>query len=315
MANSPLADLTYRGYEGGLSPQKSRWRVIARHTARKAFKNKWFWWLTILSGVHYLILAAVTYFLENMSEEMGSGQFPDQFFSSLVWRDQFLHGFALGHLMLMAIVLIVGAGSIANDNQSRALLVYLSKPCSKWDYLAGKWMGVFTPLVVAMGIPTTFFYFYAVMNFRERGFLAEDPWLVLKLPVVLALAAAFQASLIVGFSAIFKQGRVAGATYAGAYVLTGLFATLTGGIAQNSGLADSVQTLLSRLHYVSIYGVIEGIYKVVLNTDGTRTFGGDSTETVFAKPPVFLLILLFVVPAGLALWVAWRRIRAVEVVG
>ena len=181
--------------------------------------------------------------------------------------------------------------------------------------LVGKWMGVFTPLIVAMGIPTTFFYVYGVMNFRERGFLEEDPLLILKLPIVLALAAAFQSSLIVGFSAIFKQGRVAGATYAGAYVLTGLFATLTGGIAQNSNLTESVETLLSRLHYVSIYGVVEGIYKVILNTDGTRTFGGSTTEPVFAKPPVFLLILLFVIPAGLALLTAWRKIRAVEVVG
>ena len=79
MANSPLADLSYRGYEGGLSPNRSRWRVIAKHTSRKAFKNKWFWWLTILSGVHYLILAAVTYFLENMSEEMGAGSFLTSF--------------------------------------------------------------------------------------------------------------------------------------------------------------------------------------------------------------------------------------------
>lgn len=314
--NSPLADLTYRSYEGDLRPLRSRWRVIARHTSRRAFKNKWFWWLTILSGAHYLILAATAYFIESVAEEGGGPavQFKDQFFSSIVWRDQFLHGFAIGHLMLMAIVLIVGAGSIANDNQSRALLVYLSKPCSKTDYLLGKWAGVFTPVFVAMAIPTAFFFLYGTLNFRDRGFLAEDSLLVLKLPLILALAAAFQTSLIVGLSAIFKQGRVAGATYAGAYILSGLFATLTGALSQTTELPEAIATLLNRLHYGSLYGVIEGIYKVVLDTDGTRTFAGRS-EVIFPKPPAVLLVVMVVVPVTLALFVAWRRIRAVEVVG
>lgn len=315
MAKSPLADLTYRGYEGGLSPLHSRWRVIARHTYRRAFKNKWFWWLTILSGVHYLILAASAYFIENLADGLGGGErFKDQFFSSLVWRDQFLHGFALGHFMLMAIVLIVGSGVIANDNQSRALLVYLSKPCSKADYLVGKLAGVFVPIFTAMGIPAAFFLLYGVLNYREHGFITEDPWLVLQLPLILAIVSAFQASLIVGCSALFNNGRVAGATYAGAYVLSGLFAMLTGGLSQIRDLPGTMETLLSRLHYLSLYGVIEGVYKVILNTDGTRTFGGRHAETVFAKPPLMLLLPILLIPMALAIFVAWRKIRAVEVV-
>lgn len=315
MAKAPISDLSYRSYRDDLTSIGSRWKVVARHTWRRAFKNKWFWWLTILSGAHYLILAATAYFIENLGEEMGTGRLKEQFFATLVWRDQFLHGFALGHYMLMAIVLIVGAGVIANDNQSRALLVYLSKPCTKGDYLLGKWVGVFVPIFVAMGIPALFFLLYGTLNYRDYGFLTEDKLLIVKVPIVVALAAAFQTSLIVGCSAIFKQGRVAGATYAGLYVLSGLFATLTGGMSQIDRLPDAVSLLLNRMHYFSIYGVMEGLYKVVLNTDGTRTMGGRVMETIFSQPPWGIVLFLFVIPVGLALLIARARIRAVEVVG
>lgn len=314
MAKTPISDLSYRGYQGGLSSTKSRWLVIARHTWKQSFKNKWYWWLTILGGAHYLILAATAFFIENLGPA-GGGQIKEQFFASQVWRDQFLHGFALGHYMLMAVVLIVGAGVIANDNQSRALLVYLSKPCSKFDYLAGKWFGVFVPIAMTLGIPALFFLLYGAMNYRQYGFLTEDKLLFLKVPLVIALASAFLSSLIIGFSAMFKQGRVAGSTYAGLYVISGLFGTLIGGIAMRSGLPESASEMLSRLHYFSIYGVVEGLYKLILNTDGTRMFGDRAVEMVFARPPILLEVFLYLIPAGISLLIAWSRIKAVEVVG
>ncbi len=315
MAKTPISDLSYRGYQGGLSSTKSRWLVIARHTWQRSFKNKWFWWLTILGAAHYLILAASAYFIENIGSQGGAESFKDQFFANQVWRDQFLHGFALGHYLLMAVVLIVGAGSIANDNQSRALLVYLSKPCSKLDYLIGKWVGVFVPIATSLGAPAIFFFIYGAMNYRQYGFLTEDKLLILKIPIVVALAAAYMASLIIGFSAMFKQGRVAGSTYAGLYVLSGLFGTLIGGIALNSRLPEKASEMLTQLHYFSIYGVIEGLYKLILNTDGTRMLGDRVVEAVFARPSVMLEILVYFIPVAISLLIAWNRIKAVEVVG
>jgi len=44
---------------------------------------------------------------------------------------------------ILCIALVVGAGAIAADNRSNALMVYLSKPITKGDYLLGKWMGIF----------------------------------------------------------------------------------------------------------------------------------------------------------------------------
>ena len=53
-------------------------------------------------------------------------------------------------LFLLFIALLAGAGSIANDNRANALLVYLSKPCRKVDYLFGKWAGL---AMLIAGVP------------------------------------------------------------------------------------------------------------------------------------------------------------------
>ena len=51
MTSSPIADLSYRNYDGPLEPPISRWWPIARVGILKAFKNKWFWVVSIFSGL------------------------------------------------------------------------------------------------------------------------------------------------------------------------------------------------------------------------------------------------------------------------
>lgn len=326
MAESPLADLTYRGYDGALNSPHSRWKVIMLHTLRGVTKKKSYWVLMVISSLYYFLFMAIAYFVQNTLNTMeangmpsggrrgGGNDFISSFFDRVVWADQFLTGFSFGHLMLMAIVLLVGAGVIANDNRTNALLVYLSKPCRKIDYLVGKWMGVFIPVCAAMLIPAIVFYLYGVMNYREHGFLADDPWLGPKLLIVISLAAAFQTSLIVGISSMFNQGRIAGAVYAGFYVLSGVFAGIAGIVQEEGEIPQAVMTMLDRVHYMSIYGGIEGLYKVILQTDGSGVPLADSDQTIFDRPPIVMLIGLVVIPALICMFVAWRRVRAVEVV-
>jgi len=57
-------------------------------------------------------------------------------------------------------------------------------------------------------------------GYRSAGFLKEDPYLILRLPLATAIPAAFHASLLVGISAWSKIARTAGATYAAIYFIT-----------------------------------------------------------------------------------------------
>ncbi|QYK52037.1 MAG: ABC transporter permease subunit [Fimbriimonadaceae bacterium] len=315
MANSgPLSDLSYRNYDSSPVAKGGRWKVIARNHIMRMFKLKSYWILMVLSGIHFLILAAATYFIDSFAGNMGGEKFAETFFGRIVWRDQFMSGFQVGHFLLMAILLLVGAGAIANDNRSNALLVYLSKPCTKRDYLFGKFAGIFSLFFTALAIPAAFFYFYGMMNYREHGFISDDPFMGVKILLALVLVSAYQASIILGISSLFNQGRLAGATYAGLYVMSGLFAGLPSVIGNANDVSAGVQQMLDKIHYLSIFGGCEAIYKTVLQTNGSFAMQDRSSEMLVARPEVWLLLLVTVVPVGLAWMAAIRKVRAVEVV-
>lgn len=313
---APIADLSYRGYEGTRSGHSGRWLVIAKHAIRMAFHKKSYWILMVLSSLHFLVLMAVSYFIDSFSKNMGGGEeMAHRFFTRVIWRDQFLSGVQVGHLLLMSIVLLVGAGAIANDNRSNALLVYLSKPCTKRDYIVGKFFGIFVPILLALAIPAVAFYLYGAMNYREHGFLKDDPLMLPKVVAAAILAAAYQASIVLGISSLFNQGRWAGATYAGLYVLSGMFASVVTVMKLGSGATGAMAKGLDTLHYLSLYGGIEAIYKWVLQTDGSAIFSEASDVAAVPRPGAFILLVVVMIPVLLGWFLAWRKVRAVEVVG
>lgn len=314
--SSPIADLSYRNMSDSPLRKGGTWWVIAKNHMQRLSKLRSFWVLTVLASGNYLIMIAVIFFMENLSGGAGGEQFTQQFFERIVWKDQFLSGFQFGHFLLMAVLLMVGAGSIANDNSSKALLVYFSKPCSKWDYLIGKFMGIFLLILLAMILPALFFMFYGAMNFREHGFLTDDPWMIPRVLTAFVLVAGFQASVVLGVSSLFNQGRLAGATYAGVYVLTGVFSGMAKMIGQSQNVADGIQKLLDKIHYLSLYGGSEGIFKVVLGTDGSSFFreGQRSADAIVPRPELWLLMLVTVLPVVVCWMIAYKKVRAVEVV-
>lgn len=322
---SPIADLSYRGYDGVLEPPSHRWRVIARMTMRNAFKRKWLWVLVAFSSLFYLIMICVLFFIEQMAASQapnasGAPNPISQIITSIIWKDQFIHGIGMGQMWFLMIVLAIGAGSIANDNRANALLVYLSKPCDKRDYLFGKWAGLTATLFIYMFLPTVMFYFYGVMSYRDYGFLS-DALLILKLPLFFALSSAFYASLILGISSMFKQGRIAGATMAGVYFLTNFFTVILGGVwasmmfQKRSGAnLEGTLKIVEKLYYGSVDGLNIGLAKAILGTNGSVFAGMRSPIGTVPAPPLILVLSVVVLISALSLRIAWSRIRAVEVV-
>ncbi|MBS1724606.1 MAG: ABC transporter permease subunit [Armatimonadetes bacterium] len=315
----PIADLSYRGYSGEHLSEKRRWLVVAKMAWRNAFKKRAFWVFSVFACWYYLVMIAFFYVIEQVGIARGS-DVVTQLFGSISWKDQFLTGFTYSQIVWLSLGLLVGAGSIANDNGTNALLVYLSKPVRKVDYLLGKWAGLFLPLLVGMAVPTLFFYLYGVVNFREYGFVSQDSYLLVKVLAMILGAACFQASLILGVSSLFNQGRMAGAAYAACFFLLTFFSNLMwiaflvaeGGRRghRNGPLSE----IASRLYYLSIDGLQIGWAKVVLGTDGSPPFGMPSRTPQIPAPPLLLaLIPILLVSAG-GMFLAWRRVRAVEVV-
>ena len=62
MANaSPIADLSYRNYDGPLDSPEFRWWVIAKMGIRRAIKNRWYWVVMLLSGGYYAVMITILF--------------------------------------------------------------------------------------------------------------------------------------------------------------------------------------------------------------------------------------------------------------
>jgi len=315
---SPIADVSYRGYDGPLFPARYRWWVIAKQGILLASKKRNLQVLSFVSAWYYLAMIVILFFINQMagSSEM-QRRTMEGIMKQVVWKDQFLHGFSFAQLPLLLVTLILGAGAIANDNRSRALLVYLSRPCTKMDYLIGKFVGIFVPIVVILGVPTILFYGYCALSFNQYGFLRDAPYLLPQMLVVIVVAAAFHAAAVLAVSSMFDQGRVAGATYAAMYFITNFF-TVAMSItwASSDGKAPGP---VKHLFYGSIDGLQIGFCKAMLDTSGSRPFVGGQrgTEAQLPIPPPPMLAISLIILAIIAAstFLTWRRIRAVEVVG
>jgi ABC-2 type transport system permease protein len=326
MAASPIADLSYRNYDGPLDPPLHRWWAIAKMSMKLSTKKKGFWVWASMSGYWYLILLVVFYFVDQSSQAATAVGQQNPFFKNIVWKDQFLNAFSVSQLFMFILALLLGAGTIANDNRANALLVYLSKPCSKLDYVIGKWLGVFIPMTIVAAVPTMVFYLYCLLSYRSYGFVTQDPWLIVKLIGVVLVPGFFHASASLGISSLFQQGRLAGATYAALYFF-GLFFTkamqsivTVDNLGNMGGQGSGAPSIVSNLYYCSIDGIQIALTKIFLHTDGSPLISppganGAQRMGIVELPSGWVFIPAFFVICGLFMLLAWSRIRAVEVVG
>jgi ABC-2 type transport system permease protein len=312
---SPIADLSYRNYDGPLKARVLRWWVVSLYTFRFAMKSVFFWILAVIALLPYVYHLGVFYiFRADVGVRVGmiplfeKPRYALQFYYAMEWQ----------LFWMLLIGLIIGAGTIANDNRSNALIVYLSKPITKGDYLLGKWMGIFLVMLCITLIPGLIGYITCIMIFASDGFLKEEPWLIVQILAGALVAPAIFASVIVGISAWSKSGVMAGAFIAGIYILSGIVSGVLTGIfyrgdqeriLREGGLIShcSFSGIIRALLY-DIYGISTGLVK---RTNPDRT----PAELVYYVPPntwIILAIALSIVILGIA--AARFKIRAVEVV-
>jgi len=313
--SSPIADLSYRNYDGPLLPPVNRWWAIARMSIQLTLKKRGFWWWSGCVAMPYLFQMIVFYVMDTFGSGMQAMGQKNPLLTQMVWKDRFLDGFSYGQLFYFVLALLIGAGSVANDNRANALLVYLSKPCTKLDYLVGKWLGMFLLFTAVTVIPSVLFYGYCFMGYRDYGFFSEDPWLFVKVLGMCLVPGVVHASISLGVSSMFNQGRLAGAAYAGLYFIPLFITKVMQGLAH-----EGAPTIVFRLFYTSIDGIQIALAKLILGTDGSILFqqkkgpmGGLAAPP--PEPPFLFAMAIFIIPCAIALAIAWKRVRAVEVVG
>jgi ABC-2 type transport system permease protein len=305
-AAAPIADVSYRSYDGPLRAHPLRFWIIARMMARLAVRRKGFWVLAVLAALPYVFPMFQLYIagrdptgaMKVLFRQPFNGLFYDAF-----------AGFGGAGLWLFLTALLAGAASIAGDFRTNALQIYLSKPVTRLDYLFGKWGGIFVVVGGVALIPALVFFIYCWASFNDQGFSRDQPYLWLQMLVVTLLPAVLHASLLVGFSAWLKRPLLAGGIYAALYFGGGILVDIIAIILRESHREHEALVV----KHLSLPGLLSGIaqhvYRATPSFFGMR-MPGSSGE----RPDLMPMAAMFGALCVAGLIAAFVRVRAVEVV-
>jgi len=140
----PIHDQSYRRYGGARQPAQRAWLVIAKSGINQFLRKRPM--IGILFGSQIaLMVRLVSFYLAESITQAQSLLGP----SAKVFRD-FLEQ---QNFFVFLLAVYVGSGLIAQDRKANALQIYLSKPLTRLDYIAGKMAILATFLLFVTWIP------------------------------------------------------------------------------------------------------------------------------------------------------------------
>jgi ABC-type transport system involved in multi-copper enzyme maturation permease subunit len=106
------------------------------------------------------------------------------------------------------IAILVGIGLVSKEIEKKTLYTILSRPVRRWEFVAGKYLGLLLTLVVNAALMTVGFYlailiFMGGLHRADAGLLVAIYFIVLQFMMMVALTLLFSTFSTPMFSAIF----------------------------------------------------------------------------------------------------------------
>src|ERR671914_1125647 len=133
----PIHDQGYRRYIGSRADVGRSWQVITRAGIRTVLAKRSFIALMLLAWSPFVVRAVQVYIAANFQQASFLAPKAETFREFLEQQGVFV----------FFVTIYIGAGLIANDRRANALQVYLSKPLTRYEYVAGKFAILFLFLV------------------------------------------------------------------------------------------------------------------------------------------------------------------------
>ena len=278
----PIYAQGYRRWEARGPLSRVRFWPITRETLR-----------TILARRAFLLLlfAAFIPLLVRIAQIWIGTQMPQ--FEQMVPVDGRLFGSFLNGQITFAVFLAIFGGSalVADDLRCGAMLIYLSRPLTRRDYVLGK-VGVVLALGLAVTLlPGLALYLAAVGLAPARFVTWENAWIAPALVLHSLVVSLFVGLLTLGISSLTRSANLARFGLVGVWFGLDLVAAIAAG--------------LSRVERLRLLSPRSNLHAV-----GEALFRSSQTEWVDVLVPVLLVMAL----AGGCVAVLVSRVRAVEVV-
>ena len=197
----PIYDQGYRRYEARGPLRGVRFWPITREALRLILSRRAFLGLLMLAWIPFVARVIQVYVVT---------RFPEA--GRVLPVDGRLFGDFLNQQMIFTLFLTVfgGAGLIANDLRTGAILVYLSRPLDRRDYILGK-LGVLMALNLSVTLVPGLLLYLIALTLAPDQFAKADLMWIGPAVVLQSLVVSLVTSLVaLAVSSLSKSARVAG---------------------------------------------------------------------------------------------------------
>lgn len=240
-----IHDQSYRRYTGPRAEPGAAWSVIARTGIRALLARRVFLLVLLFAWSQFVVRAVLLYLAANFpSMELIAP-------SAQTFRDFFdQQGF-----FVFVVTVYAGAGLIANDRRANALQIYLSKPLTRAEYVAGKAGVLAVFLLLVTWVPAMLLLMLQAMFAGNLDFVRDNLVLIPAMTVFALLEVLAASFAMLALSSLSTSPRFAGMLYAGVILFTtAAFQTLRGITGSSAASWISITANLAQVGDV-VFGI------------------------------------------------------------
>jgi len=277
----PIHDQGYRRYAGVREPKSKRWWVIARAGLQERLRERRFLGLLLLSWGPFFVRAVQIYVASSYPQASFLAPTAQTFREFLDQQS----------LFIFFVTIYVGAGLIANDRRANALQIYLSKPITRVEYIAGKLTTLLVFLVGVTWAPAILLLLLQMMFAGDASFIRANLFLLPAITIFSAIQTLVAALTMLALSSLSNSRRFVSVMYAGIVFFTAAM-------------------------YQALRGITGSRAWAWVSPEDTFDVIADAVFRIGATPamPVPVAFLVVAVLMAVSVWVLNRRVSAVEIV-
>jgi ABC-2 type transport system permease protein len=280
----PIHRERYRRREGGGEWRGRAWIVIAANGLRVLARKRAFLFLMILAWMPVVVRGVQIWAAANVP---GMAQMGMLAITPRMFRD-FLNQ---QEPLVFFITVYVGSGLIADDIRAKALQLYLSRPVTRTQYVAGKAAILMAALLAVTWLPALLLLLLVPAFMGSMAFVRDNLSLIPAISAYSVIQITLSAFLILALSSLSNSRWFVAVMYAGLAFFTHAVYGVIAGVGDN--------TMFS---WISIFANVNQVGDVLFRMPPR-----------YHTPPIVSALVIVIVIAASAL-VLRRRIRAIEVV-
>ena len=277
----PIHDQGYRRYLGTRAAIGRAWQVMTRAGVMTYVRKRQFIGLMLIAWSGFIVRAVQIYVSATFTQAAFLAPKGETFREFLDQQGIFV----------FFVTIWVGAGLIANDRRANALQLYLSKPMTSAEYIAGKLAILFVFLVFVTFLPAIMLLLTQAAFAGNLTFIRNNIYLLPAITLFSLVQILLAATTMLALSSISKSSRFVGVMYAGLFFFTTALFNALRGITGRSSFA-----------WLSPTASLEQLGDIIFRL-----------QPRYQMSPAIAALTVVVVIAG-SIYILTRRVRGVEIV-